>query len=120
MKGLLPIAAAASLATGSAFAHHPAASYAAIEVAWSYDPPVVPLGLSAPLYLAGMPCLWRWAGPGRGVRYGQAASFWAGWTLVTLALVSPLHWLGEHLFTARMIKHDSRAGGRLRMRGAHA
>jgi putative membrane protein len=107
MKRLLPIAAAASLAAGSAFAHHPAASYAASDLAWTWDPRVViPVGLSALLYLIGTLRLWRRAGMGRGVRYRQAASFWIGWAFLALALVSPLHWLGEHLFTAHMIEHE--------------
>jgi putative membrane protein len=90
-----------------ALAHHPATHYAAIDVAWTYDlRVVVPLCLSALLYLIGTSRLWRRAGTGRGVRYWQAASFWTGWTFLALALVSPLHWLGEHLFTAHMIEHE--------------
>lgn len=99
--------ASALVAPASAFAHHPATSYAAIDVAWSYDPLVViPLYLSALLYLVGTLRLWRRAGTGRGVRFRQAASFWTGWTFLALALVSPLHWLGEHLFTAHMLEHE--------------
>jgi putative membrane protein len=102
-----PLALSAFLATGSALAHHPAASYASNDVASTYDPRVVvPLALSALLYVLGTLRLWRRAGLGRGVRLWQAASFWAGWTLVALALVSPLHWLGEHLFAAHMIEHE--------------
>jgi putative membrane protein len=105
MRGALALALL--LAAGPALAHHPATSYAAIDVAWTYDPRVVlPLYLSAFLYLIGTLRLWRRAGMGRGVRYGQAASFWAGWIFLALALVSPLHWLGEHLFTAHMIEHE--------------
>ena len=46
------------------------------------------------------------AGPGRGVRHWQVACFWTGWTLLALALLSPLHWLGEHLFVAHMVEHE--------------
>jgi putative membrane protein len=95
------------LAAGPALAHHPATRYAALDLAWTFDPRVIlPMGLSALLYLVGTVRLWRRAGMGRGVRYWQAASFWAGWIFLALALVSPLHWLGEHLFTAHMIEHE--------------
>jgi putative membrane protein len=105
MKGALALALL--LAASPAPAHHPATHYARIDVAWTYDPRVlVPLCLSAFLYLVGTLRLWRRAGSGRGVSYGQAASFGAGWAFLALALVSPLHWLGEHLFTAHMIEHE--------------
>jgi putative membrane protein len=37
-------------------------------------------------------------------RRGLAAT--AGWLTLAGALVSPLHWLGEHLFTFHMIEHE--------------
>jgi putative membrane protein len=74
---------------------------------WTYDPRVViPLYFSAILYLIGTGRLWQRAGHGRGVRHWQAACFWLGWTTLALALISPLHWLGERLFTAHMIEHE--------------
>ena len=36
----------------------------------------------------------------------QQACFWAGWTVLALALVSPLHPLGEVLFSAHMAQHE--------------
>ena len=73
---------------------------------WTYDPwVVIPLYLSALLYLVGTNRLWQRAGPGRGLRYWQVACFWAGWTSLALALLSPLHWLGERLFVAHMVEH---------------
>lgn len=75
---------------------------------WEADP-----WLFAPLYLSGLAFwqgsrnLWRAAGFGRGVRPAQAAAFWAGWTIVALALASPLHWLGERLFAAHMVEHQA-------------
>jgi cytochrome c oxidase assembly factor CtaG len=62
--------------------------------------------VSAGLYLAGTWRVWRRAGWGRGVRFAQAGSFWLGWILLALALVSPLHWLGERLFVAHMFEHE--------------
>jgi putative membrane protein len=87
-------------------AAHDATSFVFSEAAWTYDPWVVaPLYLSGSLYLIGMRRLWRLAGVGRGVRPWQVACFWAGWSAIALALISPLHWLGERLFTAHMIEH---------------
>jgi len=77
------------------------------ESTWTYDPwVIVPLCLSATLYLVGTQRLWRRAGPGRGVHRGQVCCFWAGWLALAFGLVSPLHWAGERLFTAHMIEHS--------------
>jgi putative membrane protein len=101
MTALLPLFML--LATTPAAAHD-ASPWS--DGAWTYDPWIVgPLYASAVLYLIGTQRLWRRAGSGRGVRYGQACCFWAGWLALALALVSPLHWAGERLFTAHMIEH---------------
>src|SRR3954447_13793589 len=74
---------------------------------WSYDP-----WLMAPLYAVGIAFyvgtqrLWHHAGAGRGVSFNQVAAFWSGWLVTALAVTSPLHWLGERLFTAHMIEHE--------------
>lgn len=36
----------------------------------------------------------------------RAACFWFGWLALVGALISPLQWLGEHLFFAHMIEHE--------------
>ena len=92
------------LLPGEAFAHgdhaYPAAS-------WTFDPwIVIPLLLSACLYAFGTARLWHNAGMGRGIRPWQAGCYGGGWLLLAGALVSPLHWMGEHLFTAHMIEHE--------------
>ena len=75
--------------------------------AWSYDPwLVVPLYLGALLYLLGTRRVWREAGAGRGISYWHAASFWAGWTILALALISPLHFLAERMLSAHMLEHE--------------
>jgi putative membrane protein len=66
---------------------------------------VVPLGVSLALYLIGAARLWRRAGMGRGIRTINAACFAVGWLTLALALLSPLHDLGEQLFAAHMIQH---------------
>jgi cytochrome c oxidase assembly factor CtaG len=74
---------------------------------WTTDWRVlVPLAVSAGLYTVGLLRLWRRVGVGRGVRLWQACSFALGWVLTAGALVSPLHWLGERLFTAHMTEHE--------------
>ena len=79
----------------------------ALPLTWTHDPwIVVPLYASAALHLVGFRRLWRRAGPGHGVRTWQVACFWTGWTALALALLSPLHWLGERLFFAHMIEHE--------------
>jgi cytochrome c oxidase assembly factor CtaG len=75
--------------------------------AWSYD-----YWLLTPLYLTGIGFyvgtlrIWNAAGFGRGVQVRQVAAFWAGWLVLGLAIASPLHWLGERLFSAHMVEHE--------------
>jgi len=91
------------LLPGAAWAHggHEAAP------SWTFDPYVlVPLLLSGGLYATGTLRVWGRAGWGRGIRFWQAASYGCGWLALAGALVTPLHWLGERLFTAHMIEHE--------------
>jgi cytochrome c oxidase assembly factor CtaG len=78
------------------------------EPSWTWDPWIVtPLLISGLAYVAGSVMLWsRSATNGRAVRAYQAAAFSGGWLSLAGALVSPLHWLGEHLFTFHMIEHE--------------
>jgi cytochrome c oxidase assembly factor CtaG len=74
---------------------------------WEYDPWLFgPLYASGIAFYVGSRKLWRSAGFGRGVSLGHAAAFWVGWTSLALTVASPLHWLGEHLFTAHMVEHS--------------
>ena len=75
--------------------------------AWELDPwVVVPLALLAVLYTAGLRRLWTRAGTGRGITRGMAAAHVAGWVTLALALVSPIHAMGEVLFSAHMVQHE--------------
>ncbi|HEY3826209.1 MAG TPA: cytochrome c oxidase assembly protein [Bryobacteraceae bacterium] len=68
--------------------------------AWSSDPGIViPLALSAILYARGARV--RVVANSR-----QRALFWSGWTALMLALLSPLHEVGESLFSAHMLQHE--------------
>jgi putative membrane protein len=92
------------LSPGTAVAHGDDGN---IVPSWTFDPwVVVPLFLSAGLYALGAAKLWRHAGIGRGIRQWQVACYLAGWVILAGALASPLHWIGEHMFTAHMIEHE--------------
>ncbi len=68
--------------------------------AWSFDPGVViSLALTGLLYCRG-------ARKSRGVTPLRAASFWTGWGVLAIALVSPIHEAGESLFSAHMAQHE--------------
>ena len=67
---------------------------------WSFDPGVVlPMALSAFLYLRGS--LRQVIVSNR-----ERVCFWAGWVMLAIALLSPLHPLGEVLFSAHMVQHE--------------
>jgi putative membrane protein len=92
---------ASAHATGGAEAH-------AWRGQWSWEPWVVScLLLSAGLYAIGIARLWAHAGTGRGVSARQVGSFVLGWLLLVLALISPLDSLGEELFSAHMVQHET-------------
>ncbi|MDG4882733.1 cytochrome c oxidase assembly protein [Mesorhizobium sp. WSM4884] len=67
----------------------------------------IPLCLALLLYICGVVRLWRQAGMGRGVAWWQLACFATGWAALAAALMSPLHELGERLFSAHMIEHEA-------------
>jgi putative membrane protein len=73
---------------------------------WSFDPAIViPLVATAVLYWLGVGELWD-RERGRGARVWEARCFWAGWIALALALISPLHQLGELLFSMHMTQHE--------------
>ena len=75
--------------------------------AWTFEPvTIILLILSAGMYARGLTRLWHAAGVARGVRRRDAWAFTAGWTLLALALLSPLHALGGVLFSAHMTQHE--------------
>lgn len=99
------LAAAAAIAAPAAAMAHGGAPDA--PPGWTFDPFVVlPLLASGTLYLVGTTVLWSRAGTGRGIRPWQVLAYSAGFLALAAALTSPLHWLGERLFTAHMIEHE--------------
>src|SRR5215203_1583168 len=78
-----------------------------VWTAWSLEPGVVAsLGLTAWLYSRGSRRLWGNAGVGHGIRRWEALVFGLGWVSLAIALVSPLHLMGEVLFSAHMAQHE--------------
>jgi putative membrane protein len=74
--------------------------------AWTSDPWVLlPLYLLAIFYLVGTARLSRrgWCAH---CPTSRLACFWFGWTVLALALLSPLHLLAEQLLSAHMIEHE--------------
>jgi putative membrane protein len=95
---------AAVLLTAPACAHGQEGPWTA--TLWTFDPwLVVPLYAVALGYWLGTARVWRRTGFGRGIARWQVACFWGGWVALALALLSPLHWLGERLFAAHMVEH---------------
>ena len=66
---------------------------------------VVPLALAAALYVTGLVRLWRRAGARRGISAWSATSFAVGWLTAAIALVSPVAWLSQILFSVHMTQH---------------
>ena len=103
MRTLIAIALFAAAWSGTALAHGAATDE--LTASWTFDPwMLTPLLLIAGFYAAGSLRLSR----RRKRRYAswRALAFWSGWVSLAIALVSPLHWLGEHLFTFHMIEHE--------------
>jgi putative membrane protein len=68
--------------------------------AWRFDPGIIlPLAATAILYARG-------ARTSRGAAVPQFACFWSGWLFLAGSLISPLHSLGEVLFSAHMAQHE--------------
>jgi cytochrome c oxidase assembly factor CtaG len=75
--------------------------------AWTGDPwillPLLGFGL---IYARGLFRLWRRSRHDLHRLAWRAAFGVAGWLSLCAALLSPLHWLGERLFTFHMIEHE--------------
>lgn len=73
---------------------------------WALEPSILaPLLLGAAWYAAGVRTLWSQGGR-RVVDFPAVAACAAGYGVVALALMSPLHEASERLFSAHMIQHE--------------
>ncbi len=78
-----------------------------LPYSWAFDPLVIfSLLVTGGLYLLGVRNLWASAGKDRGIKRWEAFAYAAGWFTLVVALVSPLHPLGEVLFSAHMTQHE--------------
>jgi len=69
--------------------------------AWSFDP-----GTVVPLLGTGV-LFFRGAREPKRVSRRQLLYFWCGYATLAIALISPLHPLGEVLFSAHMVQHEA-------------
>jgi cytochrome c oxidase assembly factor CtaG/cytochrome c551/c552 len=75
--------------------------------AWSWEPGIYfPIAVAAALYVRGALVEWRRAPQARDRILRNGLLFSAGWLVLVLALVSPLHRLGGVLFSAHMAQHE--------------
>jgi putative membrane protein len=74
---------------------------------WEFDPLIVFILItSATVYSLGLRNLWRSAGIGHGIKKVEAIYYALGWVSLAVALVSPVHLLGEVLFSMHMTQHE--------------
>ena len=74
---------------------------------WTFDPVTVALiVVTAVAYALGVRAAWRQGGPGAGVRPWHVAAFCGGLLALAIALISPLAWLSDVLFSAHMTQHE--------------
>lgn len=98
MLGMRLLALAILFVAAPAYAHGGHAG----GLGWTFDPLLtIPLGLALLVYLVGWSRLSK-----RASRPVRPALFLSGWTVLTLALTSPLHEAGERSFTMHMIEHE--------------
>jgi putative membrane protein len=99
------LAVLSMLAPTSAWAHQPGEDSASL--AWNFEPWIVgTLLASLVFYARGVHRLWQRAGAARGISRREVASFAAGWTVLAIALLSPIDTLGVELFSMHMVQHE--------------
>lgn len=100
IMAIVILAAEAAPAAAHHEGHHPG-------FGWTFDPWIVtPVALAALLYARGALVLWKHSRNGRDAILRSALLYAAGWLALACALLSPLHELGEALFTFHMIEHE--------------
>jgi cytochrome c oxidase assembly factor CtaG len=105
MRTIALAVVAVSLSSGRLLAH--GAETHGDDPSWTFDPwIIVPLLVLGVIYVVGSLALWQRTSAGRALREWQALAFVGSWLTLVAALVSPLHWLGEHLFSFHMIEHE--------------
>jgi putative membrane protein len=78
-----------------------------MPVTWTFEPLTVGLMIvSAGIYALGLRAAWRQGGAGAGFRPWHVAAFYSGMVALAIALMSPLAWLSDLLFSAHMTQHE--------------
>ncbi|MBV9532555.1 MAG: cytochrome c oxidase assembly protein [Bradyrhizobium sp.] len=104
MRALAVVATVIWLSLGRVLAH--GGGPGEQGVSWTFDPWIVtPLATFGALYTAGSIAFFR-RSRRRRPHYWQVVLCLGGWLSLAGALVSPLHALGEQLFTFHMIEHE--------------
>jgi putative membrane protein len=76
-------------------------------VTWTLEPITVGVMVASTIgYALGVRSAWRQAGTGSGFRRWQVAAFCGGMFALGVALISPLAWLSDVLFSAHMTQHE--------------
>jgi putative membrane protein len=76
-------------------------------VTWTFDPlTVASMVASAAAYGLGVRAAWRQGGPGAVFGPWRVAAFYGGLLALAAALISPLAWLSDVLFSAHMTQHE--------------
>jgi putative membrane protein len=93
---------------GAAAAHDVEGGTALADaLSWGAEPWVAAcLALSLLLYVQGMLRLWPRARQSRPLLLRQFGCFGMGWTMLALALASPLDGAGSYAFSAHMVQHE--------------
>jgi putative membrane protein len=88
--------------------NHPGPGLASHDLwsAWNWELSIlIPLSVTALIYLRGSLIVWRRAGPGHGIRWRNFMVFFGALMALILALISPLDELSNVLFSAHMTQH---------------
>jgi putative membrane protein len=89
------------------FVHEPPVTPNTWASAWSWEPGIVlPLTITAAFYFVGTVAIYRRNRAAPAIRAWEVACFWVGWITIVVALISPLHRVGEALFSAHMTQHE--------------
>lgn len=99
---LLRLSAAPLVAVPATVFAHDAVGTASSFEPWLY----ALLAATAIGYGWGVTKLWRKAGPGRGIRIADVARFGVGWTVLVVALLSPIDEIAAHTFAVHMVQHE--------------
>ena len=74
---------------------------------WTFEPLTAGLMVvSAGIYALGLRAAWQQGGAGTGFRPWHVAAFYSGMVALAVALMSPLAWLSDLLFSAHMTQHE--------------